>query len=144
MAATRVSHFHCTLPRAVRHSRLTLRGEQERSALCAEPSPFSRCGEVKTSRARDLAIRCSFISPVARTPRPCGTSEIDGRTDEASVLQQPGKSALFDHYLIPKLTAASFNRFSRFLSAEDSLERSPFIIRGSSSRAAQSSACLAG
>ena len=31
MAATRVSHFNCTLPRAVRHSRLTLRGEQERS-----------------------------------------------------------------------------------------------------------------
>ena len=33
MAATRVSHFNCTLPRAVRHSRLTLRDEQERSAV---------------------------------------------------------------------------------------------------------------
>ena len=42
--------------------------------------------------------RTTLICPVARTPRPCGTSDSDGRTDEASVLQQPGKSKLFDHY----------------------------------------------
>ena len=48
------------------------------------------------------------LAPVARTPRPCGTSGIDGRTDEASMLLSSGEWFASLHGLAPSsLTLAT-------------------------------------